>query len=271
MRFVGAGFLVGAVVAFALAFRGVAVEYRASDFLRAGITQVYAERQAARANSVARSLAHGTPIARVVAELEAAFAVPWYASGRGPGEDSFPLRPRVGLLTQFVARDPNSLWYRRAVRGMTYDGNFVGRRPARYLTHDGLEVFAGELVEDRAGVTFRTGTDERSTKIVADAWRRLEALAKADADTIRRELAVVLRGYALASPYGERTAAFAEALVLGAHLAFVGEVFHVRRDLRADVERAAWTTADGEDFGVETGFVEPAEPRRRLSHEDGGV
>ena len=271
MRFVGAGFVVGALIAFALALRVPPIQYRGADFQRSGVSTSYAERQATRANRVAAAIATGESFPTIVQTLEAAFAVPWYASGRGPGEDSLPLRPHIGIATHFIARDPNSPWYRRAVRGMSHDAQFVGRRSARFRTDDGREIFAGELVEDRAGVTFRTGTDERCAELVADALVRLERVRRQPIDESREALAAALRAYSLAMPYGERSPAFAEALVLGTHLAIAGETFRLNRDARAEFDRAAWTAGDAEDFAVETGFAAPTEPARALSQEDGGV
>lgn len=271
MRSVGAAFVAAALFAFALAVRVSPVEYQSNDFLRSGVSRAWADRQASRANRVALALARGDTPAAVVTTLEAAFAVSWYATGRGPGEDSFPLRPRVGVSASFVARDPSSPWYRRALRGMIHDAQFVGRRPVGYRAGNGRELFAGELVEDRTGVTFRTGTDERSREIVADALARLAAARNLEPDLARRELAAVLRGFALAMPYGERTPAFAEALVLGAHLAFFGETFRLPRDTRGELDRAAWTATSHEDFALETGLQVPAERPRTLSREDGGA
>lgn len=272
MRVAGAVFCIGAVVAFAMALRGVTVEYRAADFQRADVSRGYAARQAARANDVAVAFVAGRPISSVVAELETAFAVPWYASGRGPGEDSLPLHRRRGPATTFVARDPNSPWYRRSLRAMAHGADFVGRRAQAHRLRDDRSVFAGELVEDRNGITFHTAPDDRANEIVDDAFQRIEASRKLEADGVRRELSSVLRALTLALPYGDRTSAFAEALVLGAHLAFVGEPFRWPRDVRAELDRCAWTSADAEDFGYETGFLTPAEPHHRtVSQEDGGV
>jgi hypothetical protein len=271
VKAVGAAFVAGAIVAFAFALRVAPVEYQSSDFHRAGVSRAWAERQAARANRVAVALARGESLEAVVTTLEATFAVSWYASGRGPGEDSFPLRPRIGVGVSFVARDPSSPWYRRALRAMTHDAQFVGRRPAAYRTRDGRDIFAGELVEDRTGVTFRTGTELRSKEIFSDVVTRLGAARALSPEASRRELAAVLRGITLAMPYGERTTAFAEALVLGAHLAFRGETFRLPRDSRGEFDRAAWTAVDDEDFAVETGFQTPDEPRRTVSREDSGA
>jgi hypothetical protein len=155
---------------------------------------------------------------------------------------------------------------------MTYDDRFVGRRPVGYGLRDGREVFVGELVEDRSGVTFRSGTVERSGAVVADALARLEGLRGDGAPPDpRHELAAAFRGLLLAMPYGERTPAFAEALVLGVHLAVLGEPFRLPRDVRGEIERAAWTSVGLDDFGAETALTPSTEPRALTHEDDGGV
>jgi hypothetical protein len=271
VKLVGVGFLTGMVVAFALAVRSPQPYYRASEFARAGVSSAWSQRQAARANLVAAAFVRGDAVDDVVVQLEAAFAVPWYATGRGPGEESFPLRARASSAVVFVARDPSSPWYRRASRSMVYDAQFVGRRPIAYQLQNGREVFAGELVEDRTGVTYRTGSASRAQEIFQDAVDRVGKVGGLPASRARRELASAMRGILLALPYGERTAAFAEAFVAGAHLATVGEPLRLYRDARGEFDRAAWTSMDDEEFGLETGFEKAREPSRRLSGRDGGI